>query len=75
MNQHPPAWLTTKQAAALLALHPDTLRRYRRDGGGPPFARVGRVVRYKLAELDAWMAQRSATSTAQEAAQGTGWPR
>lgn len=34
MNTEPPAWLTTKQAAALLALHPDTLRRHSREGGG-----------------------------------------
>lgn len=74
MNTEPPAWLTTKQAAALLVLHPDTLRRYRREGGGPPFARIGRVIRYKLAVLEAWMAQRTATSTADEAARGRGNP-
>ncbi|MFO1076449.1 MAG: helix-turn-helix domain-containing protein [Planctomycetota bacterium] len=70
MNNEPLAWLTTKQAAALLALHPDTLRRYRREGGGPPFARIGRVIRYKAAVLDAWMQQRTATSLADEAAPG-----
>jgi len=68
MNTEPPAWLTTKQAAALLVLHPDTLRRYRREGSGPPFARIGRAIRYKFAVLEAWMQQRTATSTAEEAA-------
>lgn len=68
MNTEPPAWLTTKQAAALLVLHPDTLRRYRREGDGPPFARIGGAIRYKLAVLEAWMQQRTATSTAEEAA-------
>jgi excisionase family DNA binding protein len=74
MNE-PRSWLTPKEAAALLALHPDTLRRYRREGGGPPFTRIGRVVRYSLAAVEAWMAQRSATSLADEAAWGIGWPR
>lgn len=68
MNPATPAWLTPKQAAALLVIHPDTLRRYRREGSGPPFARFGRVVRYQLAAVEAWLQQRTATSTADEAA-------
>ncbi|MCA8975622.1 MAG: helix-turn-helix domain-containing protein [Planctomycetes bacterium] len=68
MKNEQPAWLSTKQAAALLAVHPDTLRRYRREGGGPPFSRIGRAVRYSATALDAWMQQRSATSTTDEAA-------
>lgn len=59
----------------MLSLHPDTLRRYRRVGSGPPFARIGRVVRYKVVALEAWMAQRTATSTADEVSRGIGWPR
>ncbi len=53
MNQQPIAWLTPKEAAAFLALHPDTLRRYRREGGGPPFAHIGRVINYEVALLKA----------------------
>ena len=70
MNQVPQMWLTTKQAAALLALHPDTLRRLRREGGGPTFTRIGRAARYRFSELEAWMQARSATSTADELARG-----
>lgn len=61
-------YLTTKDAARLLGFHPDTLRRLRRGGGGPPFLRIGRAVRYRLVDVDAWAQARSFTSTADEAA-------
>jgi Helix-turn-helix domain len=60
----------TKQASALLGLHPDSLRKFRRHGGGPPYARVGRAIRYRIADLEAWLRQRTFTSQADELARG-----
>lgn len=62
------SYLTTRGAAKLLGLHPDTLRRLRREGGGPPFVRIGRAVRYRLDVVDAWAAARTFKSTTDEAA-------
>ena len=64
-----PAWstfLATPDAAALLGVHPDTLRRLRREGGGPPFVRIGRAVRYRADELLVWADSRTFSSTADE---------
>ena len=49
-------WLTTKEAARHLGCSVTFLatdRMTRRHG--IPFCRVGRVVRYDIAELDAWL--------------------
>jgi predicted DNA-binding transcriptional regulator AlpA len=60
-------WFDTRGAAERLGLHADSLRRLRRTGGGPRYVRFGkRAVRYCLEELDAWMAARTVSSTAEE---------
>lgn len=51
-------WLDEKQAARLLALSPKTLEKLRSTGGGPEFARVGRLVRYPRASLLEWARSR-----------------
>lgn len=53
-----PAFLTTRQAAALLSLSPRTLDRYRVAGKGPPFHRFGSRIAYARADLEVWAAQR-----------------
>ena len=53
-----PAFLTTRQAAALLSLSPRTLDRYRVAGKGPPFHRFGSRIAYARADLEEWAAQR-----------------
>ena len=51
-----PPWLTPKEAARHVGLHPDTLRRLRREGRGPRFSRVGRrLIRYSLDALNEWL--------------------
>lgn len=45
-------YLDTREAAALLGVSVKTLEGLRRRGGGPPFVRVGKVVRYRRAELE-----------------------
>ncbi|MBF4549251.1 helix-turn-helix transcriptional regulator [Pseudoclavibacter sp. VKM Ac-2888] len=53
--------LTTEQAAEMLAIRPDLLREWKyldlRDGGdrGPQAIKLGRLVRYRLSELEAWI--------------------
>lgn len=38
--------LTTVQAAALLNMHPDTLRLWRKQGQGPKWFKIGNRYRY-----------------------------
>lgn len=49
-----PEFLTTREAAALLRLMPNTLEKMRVYGGGPVFRKHGRNVLYRRADLDAW---------------------
>jgi predicted DNA-binding transcriptional regulator AlpA len=49
---------TTEEAAALLKVHPRTLFEYRDAGTGPKFIRLSpRVIRYRLEDLEEWMAE------------------
>lgn len=50
-----PAFLRTKQAAAFLGISPALLMKQVRLGSGPPRRRIGRVVLYAIADLQAWM--------------------
>ncbi len=51
----PPAALSEKGAAAYVAMSRPYLRRARREGHGPAFVRLGRTIRYAVADLDAWL--------------------
>jgi excisionase family DNA binding protein len=55
--------LTQRQAAALLCLSERTLERFRTSGGGPRFVRCGRSIRYRLSDVEAWIASRVVGST------------
>lgn len=59
-----PALLTERQAAAVLGLSHRTLQAWRVRGGGPQYAKIGSNVRYRRADLDAWVAGRVRESTA-----------
>lgn len=48
-------WLTTQAAAKYLGCHPDTLRRWRREGCGPLCNKRGKFIRYHVDELDNWI--------------------
>ena len=50
--------LNTREAAAWAGLKPGTLATYRVRGGGPPYLRLGGLVRYTLEDLEAWLAGR-----------------
>ena len=56
--------ITEGEAADLLRLSIKTLRNWRLCGHGPPHLKVGRLVRYRLSDLKAWLAtcERASTS-------------
>jgi excisionase family DNA binding protein len=60
--------LTAEQAAARLAIAQSTLARWRREGAGPMYARVGRTVRYRNSTVESWLLARTFDSRAAEAA-------
>lgn len=47
--------LTTPEAAKYLSVKPGTLEVWRCQGRGPKFARLGRAVRYRPEDLDAFL--------------------
>ncbi|MEZ4315806.1 MAG: helix-turn-helix domain-containing protein [Polyangiaceae bacterium] len=57
---------STKEAASLLGFPPQTLRRWRVRGGGPPYAKIGGRVRYRHADLAAWIEGRVQKNTAMD---------
>ena len=40
-----------------------TLQRWRMEGRGPLFVRIGRLIRYRRSDLDGWMAKHLRSST------------
>ena len=50
--------LTTKDVAARLKVAEVTVKRWRSEGAGPPFTKIGASVRYEAEKLDAWIAER-----------------
>lgn len=51
------------QTAEFLAVSTRTLEGWRCIGGGPPFIRIGRRVRYRLRDLQKWIEARTFGST------------
>jgi hypothetical protein len=62
-------WLLSKEAARHLRMSPRTLERWRVQGGGPPFTKLGAGKRarvlYRLRDLDAWLARHRYHSTSE----------
>jgi excisionase family DNA binding protein len=57
--------LTTAAAAGLLGVSPTTLAIWRSVGRHDlPYCKVGRLVRYRRSDLDAWVARRTRTRSA-----------
>lgn len=54
-------YLTTRQAAELLMVHPVTMAQWRQKGRGPKYTKVGDApkarIRYRVADIYAWMRQ------------------
>lgn len=47
--------LNEKQAAELLSVTVRTMQSWRVTGGGPPYVKLGRAVRYIKSDLEAWI--------------------
>ncbi len=58
MQSLPSPLLHEEQAARILGMSSAWLRRKRWEGGGPPYIKHGRAVRYELAALVLWISQR-----------------
>ena len=53
-------YLTDAQLCAHLDVSDRTTLRWRRDGGGPPFIRIGpRRILYRRTDVEAWLAART----------------
>lgn len=58
-------FLTTEEAAKYLGLKRSTLEAWRCRGGGPKFIRLGRAVRYRSGDLEAWIESRTRSNTSE----------
>ena len=58
-----PGLLNEKQAAAWLNVSVKTLQGWRYRGGGPKYVKLGRSVRYAMADLEAFVVASKRTST------------
>jgi excisionase family DNA binding protein len=47
--------LTEQDAAELLQVPLSTLRRWQREGAGPPCLKIGRQVRYRQVAVERWL--------------------
>lgn len=62
--------LSTNQAAEYLGgLKPNTLEIWRVQGTGPAYKKLGRLVRYSLEDLDAYLEAQTRQSTTQSTSQ------
>jgi predicted DNA-binding transcriptional regulator AlpA len=55
ISEHFFAALDTRQAAELTGIAAHTLECWRRDGEGPPYVKLGRLMKYRRIDLDAFM--------------------
>lgn len=54
--------LKTSEVAEYLGLSDKTIRQYRTDGRGPEYARFGRMIRYRLSDVNKWRDAHSRTA-------------
>jgi predicted DNA-binding transcriptional regulator AlpA len=58
--------LTQRDLAALTKLSPRTIERLRCVGGGPKFVRVRGSIRYRIEDVEAWIASRVVANTSEK---------
>lgn len=61
-------FLTEREASTLTGLSVAWFQRSRWSGGGPPFIKISRAVRYSERSLIAWLQARTQISTSQASA-------
>ncbi len=52
-------YLSTQKTAELVGVRTKTLASWRRRDTGPPYTKVGHLVRYPLSQLELWLEQRT----------------
>ncbi len=65
-NAGPGERLNNREAADYLGLKAATLNKWRCHGDGPPFIKVGRLIRYRRSDLDAFLLGRVRRSTSDQ---------
>ena len=58
--------ITPEQTAKQLSLGVSTLARWRLEGAGPRWKKLGRSVRYLQADIDEWLDAQTRQSTSEE---------
>lgn len=54
-NNEPAEYLDEKRLCALLGISSVTATKWRAKAKGPPFIKLGRLVRYRRSDVDAWL--------------------
>lgn len=57
----PIASIESNVAAPIIGVEPQTLKAWRRKGIGPPYVRFGNRVRYRVCDIEAWLAAHTIT--------------
>ena len=67
-----PDWMTTADVAEWIRMRPQSLRKLRLTGGGPPYIRLGEFpngrVLYKKTDVESWLLARRFPHTSAESA-------
>ncbi|MEJ0093211.1 MAG: helix-turn-helix domain-containing protein [Methylocella sp.] len=66
-TEHVRLLLTTIAAAQMCGLRKNTLDKMRLSGTGPAYLKLGRSVRYDLADIEAWISSSRRRSTSENA--------
>ena len=61
-------WVDTEGAAQHVGVAVSTMEKLRVYGGGCPYSKRGRSVRYRISDLDTWMSSRLVESTSNKIA-------
>jgi len=64
--------MTVSEVAEYVAMSASTLNKLRLFGGGPRYLKLGRSVRYRASDVDAWISSRVAENTASYSARKAG---
>jgi predicted DNA-binding transcriptional regulator AlpA len=60
-----PRAMSETELARRISVSTAVLRKWRREGNGPRFLKLGRLVRYLVSDVDAWLEARSFDGGAQ----------
>lgn len=55
-------YFTTEELAKYLGVAKSTLLLYRSEGTGPDYIKIGRLVRYNIENVEAWLYQKNKKS-------------